>query len=104
MRNKRGILGLILFVIVLLVVGFWVFVQIKGIDLDFDKNTSINGLQNNSCMKVQTTCCSCAMGGEEKCVNQSEAKRYGDKLKECPKDIICAAVYGCQNITCGEKC
>ena len=96
MENKRRILGLILIIIILLVVGFFVFWNYNG------KSQNVN--INSACVKVPTTCCPCSTGGQEKCVNQSEAKAYQEKLTNCSKDIFCAAVYNCNNITCEEEC
>lgn len=58
---------------------------------------------DDDCVKVQTTCCSCNMGGQELCMSKVMASIYKQKLEqECPKDepLICPAVYNCQI----EKC
>ena len=54
--------------------------------------------KNEDCVKVQTTCCSCNMGGEEKCVLKSNSSLY--LPKDCLKDAMCLAVFNCQI----EKC
>lgn len=52
------------------------------------------------CVKVQTTCCPCSMGGKEECAN----KAHSDSLKprNCRKDIACVALYACSIGEC--KC
>jgi hypothetical protein len=56
---------------------------------------------DSDCVKVQTTCCSCSMGGEEKCVPKENASFYEEKLKECGENLFCAAVYNCEIEECG---
>jgi putative hemolysin len=55
---------------------------------------------DSDCIKVQTTCCSCNMGGEEKCVSKNNIDIYSEKLKNCSKNMVCAAVYGCNPDKC----
>lgn len=97
MENKRGLIGLVLVILILLIVGFFIFYYYHY------NNSPVVGecVNDGDCIKVQTTCCSCSMGGEEKCVNASEASKYQEQLKNCSKEIFCAAVYNCKNLTCG---
>jgi hypothetical protein len=53
---------------------------------------------NTDCVKVQTSCCPCSSGGEERCVAKSEAASFEKNLENCPEDNFCAQVYSC-NIT-----
>ena len=57
---------------------------------------------DEDCVKVQTTCCPCSMGGEEICVSKSEVEVYENKIKEeCNESgIICPAVYNCDDKDC----
>ncbi|MBU3912619.1 MAG: hypothetical protein KKE50_00855 [Nanoarchaeota archaeon] len=58
--------------------------------------------KDSDCVKVQTTCCSCSSGGEDKCVSKTEAASYEDELKNCSADNFCAQVYNCNISEC--KC
>ncbi len=51
--------------------------------------------KSEDCVKVRTTYCSCAMGGEEACVPKSEVGKYEDMLKDCPENVFCSAMYNC---------
>lgn len=58
---------------------------------------------NITCVKQQTTCCSCEMGGEEECMTEQEAAETQARLeRECKKDIVCIALYACEDFEC--KC
>ena len=84
--DKKGLIGLIVVVGILLVLGFvWFVFQMDG-DVD--------------CVKVQTTCCPCNMGGSEKCVLSSEAGGYEENLSDCPDDLACVALYSCKIESC----
>ncbi|MCK5320984.1 hypothetical protein KAJ38_00215 [Candidatus Pacearchaeota archaeon] len=88
--DKKGFVGLIVVLGVLLVVGFFWFIGEKGFNEE-----------NVECVKVRTTCCPCNMGGKEKCVLASEVKEYEVNLSECPEDLVCLAVYSCEIESCG---
>jgi hypothetical protein len=66
--------------------------------------TKVNGnecVKDNDCIKVQTGCCSCNMGGDEKCVSISKSKEYSKLLENCSKEkIICPAFYNCNIQSC----
>jgi len=57
---------------------------------------------DEDCVKVQTSCCSCNMGGEEKCVLNSEVEKYNHLLQDCSDKTICPAVFMCEIKNC--KC
>jgi hypothetical protein len=85
---------------VLLVLGFAIVLAV--ISAIFYFLPSSDGCK---CVKVQTTCCPCEMGGQEACVPAEEAENYPPK--NCSSRQICAAVYNCKNVTCscsGGKC
>ena len=86
--NKRGLLGTVVAVGVLLVVGFFWFVG------------EMNGAECSDCVKVQVGCCPCNMGGVEKCVPKSEEAEYLDRLENCSEQTICAAVFNCEIESC----
>lgn len=59
--------------------------------------------KDTDCIKVQTTCCPCNMGGQEECVSIALASLYEEKLKDCPPadQLICTALYNCKIKGCG---
>ncbi|MEM3405716.1 MAG: hypothetical protein QW117_01945 [Candidatus Pacearchaeota archaeon] len=61
-----------------------------------------NCSKDEDCILQQISCCSCNMGGEQKCINKEEAKKIQEELKKCSKDIMCIALYNCKDIEC--KC
>ncbi|HLC53416.1 MAG TPA: hypothetical protein VJK03_02635 [Candidatus Nanoarchaeia archaeon] len=56
-------------------------------------------LADNDCVRVQTGCCSCSMGGKEICVSSSEKPEYEEKVRECGR-VFCTAVYACTTEAC----
>ena len=86
--------------IILAVAGFFVFYNYNpfsdSIKDSLDNSCSIN----EECVKVQTPCCPCSMGGVEKCVSKSEEMKYKELLESCPKDQACIQMYACQDINC----
>ena len=88
--KKRAIIWIVVIIILALVI----LVFLGG------KESIKTGKECNAdsdCVKVQTSCCPCNSGGEEKCVPKNEAENY--KLN-CSKEIFCAQVYNCKI----EKC
>jgi len=98
-RNKKGLLGLIIVIVVLVVGGFFLFWDANKNEFLYG-NESFNCGGNSDCVKVQTTCCPCESGGVEKCVPKSEADDYEKDLEDCPADLICAEVYNCKIESC----
>ena len=101
MENKAGILIIVIMIIVLLVAGFFVFWNVNKDKIEIECEG------DDECVRVQTTCCPCNMGGEEKCVPASEKAEYEEKLENCSEEIMCAAVYKCNESDCNcidEKC
>ncbi|MCR4284990.1 MAG: hypothetical protein NUV97_03000 [archaeon] len=86
--NKKGLLGTIITILVLIVIGFFWFVR------------EMNSEEEITCVKVQTTCCGCNMGGSEKCVLGDEVEKYEKNLSECSPTIICGAVFNCEIESC----
>ena len=57
--------------------------------------------KDSNCVMQQVTCCSCNMGGKEKCMSKSEAKTWQEKLNnECEEGILCIALYNCKDVVC----
>lgn len=72
-------------------------------------NPNAECYSNADCVKVQTTCCPCNMGGKEACMPRALAQMYEEKLKDCPpaNELVCTALYNCkiQNCSCtGGEC
>jgi len=58
---------------------------------------------DSDCVKQQITCCSCNMGGEERCMTKQEAKEWQEKLaRDCKEKRLCIALYNCKDTVC--KC
>ncbi|MFH0808830.1 MAG: hypothetical protein V1888_04425 [archaeon] len=94
--DKKGLVGLVV-VGILLVVGFFWFVGEKGRDEVDEVFCEID----DDCVKVQVGCCPCNMGGAESCVNREFELGYSDALSECSATTICAAVFSCEIESCG---
>jgi hypothetical protein len=59
--------------------------------------------RDEQCVKQQVTCCSCNMGGEEKCMTKQEVGEWQEKLaRECKENRLCTALYNCKDTSC--KC
>lgn len=99
MVNKRGFIGLIV-IVLLLVFGFVLFYY-----LNKDKilaSEVVGECRNDSdCKIIQTSCCPCSSGGQDRCVNLSLASEYELNLSSCSKTRICAQVYNCKVESCG---
>jgi len=94
--NKKGFFTGLIIIVVLLVVGFFWFV-----------GKLHSGGEEVVCMKVQTTCCPCNMGGEEICVLKSEVEDYEMNSSECSPTVLCSAVFSCEIESCeyaGGEC
>ncbi|MBS3090429.1 hypothetical protein J4433_01525 [Candidatus Pacearchaeota archaeon] len=93
---KRGVLfkaaGIIaLFLVVVLAV-------FSNRTFNQNKSGSAECVTDADCVKVQTTCCSCAMGGKEVCAGKIQAENL--TAKNCPSDLMCIAMYACQIKSC----
>lgn len=99
-RIRRIVIGIV-FVVAILIVALLI-VPRSGED-----GVETECASDSDCVKVQTTCCSCSMGGEEKCVPKENASFYEEELKKCGENLFCAAVYNCEIEEClceGGKC
>lgn len=56
--------------------------------------------QDSDCVKVQSGCCPCNMGGEKICVPKDQEQSYLDKIANCSSTTICAAVDNCKVTSC----
>jgi len=55
---------------------------------------------DSDCIKVQTSCCPCNMGGVEQCILKKESLKYSKELLNCSINQICSAVYSCKISSC----
>lgn len=95
--KKRYMLFIIL-LLAFLVLALFILKSKPISDKECEKDTD--------CIKRQVSCCSCNMGGQEKCINKNNSS-VEEKLKNCQKDIICSAVYNCRDFSCScqnNKC
>lgn len=63
--------------------------------------------KDSDCIKIQTGCCSCNMGGEEKCVPILQKEKYNELLRRCDSRMVCIAMYACNIQSCNcinNKC
>ncbi|MBS3073416.1 hypothetical protein J4465_01295 [Candidatus Pacearchaeota archaeon] len=92
---------LILILSVLIILGLASFFLISNLR---NINQGLAGCtQDSDCVKVQTSCCPCNMGGQEKCVRYNILKNYQDNLNACPSQekLVCLALYNCEITSCG---
>lgn len=105
--DKRGFLvAIAIIAVIILTIGFFIFQYVKNSsNLLNISNTTCSS--QDDCVKVQTTCCPCSDGGQEGCVPKSKVKYYLDLRNNCSKELACATIYNCKNLSCGcvgEKC
>jgi len=84
---RKAVLVIILLLAIILII-FLAYI------LGYTKYTECES--DSDCVKVQTSCCPCNSGGEEKCFS----KELVPKQKECEKDLFCIALDNCKI----EKC
>lgn len=97
MKNKRGFFIWILVILILLIIGFFIFIKFNSVD-----NVIIASIckTDADCIKVQTSCCPCSSSGQEECVSINEKLKYEEILQNCSEKQICAAVYTCVIESC----
>jgi hypothetical protein len=100
-KKKRGLVGLIVIVLIVLVGGFYIFWQLSKPTI-ITENENASCVKDSGCVKIQTSCCPCESGGAEECGTRQEAEQYQKNLENCPKNVICAQIYNCKikNCTC----
>ncbi len=90
MQNKKIKISEVgLFLLILLAVLFSLILTFSLLNKSKEK-----------CVKQQVTCCPCQMGGEERCMLESEAKIWREKLENCSENLFCLAVYNCKATKC----
>ena len=94
-HNKTLFWIIILLLIILIFLIYFIVRSLNAKTIDLSKCKS-----DSDCIKVQTGCCSCNMGGAEKCVLNSMQTSYQDKLNNCSKNQMCLAVYSCTIKSC----
>lgn len=96
--EKRGLVGSLIVVGVLVVVGFFWFVGEMNSDLVDEELVCVS---DEDCVRVELGCCPCNMGGAEKCVNVEFEENYLERLENCSEFTVCAAVDKCEIKSCG---
>jgi len=94
MKEKR-----LWLVVICALIVFSVAIALVKYNANHNLIVNENCSSESDCVKVQTTCCSCSMGGEEKCMTKSMAEYYKEKLaEECGASgtTLCPAVYNCE--------
>ena len=86
--KKRVLIVAIVVLVILFVTGFFWFI------------VGNNSEEEVSCIKIQTSCCPCNMGGQEKCVSETEVDKYKINLSDCPEHQSCIAMFNCQIESC----
>lgn len=95
------ILSLILLIGVIFYLAYVNLVLFPGDSIETNSSNFLSECTvDEDCVKVQTTCCSCSMGGNEVCVPKDKAEEYRMNESECPKNNICVAMYNCNKNTC----
>lgn len=90
-RSKMNELSLI-FTIVFIVVVFLIIVFV--ISTSPQSEELVECREDSDCIKLQTTCCPCEMGGIEKCVPYGQQRLF--EPKECSENPVCIALYNCE--------
>ncbi len=107
-HNKTLFWSIIALLILLGIVIFFIVTKKPDNTKPLNNMTEIKECNRDSdCVKVQTGCCPCSMGGEEVCVPVSEQGKYNELLRECDPRIFCIAMYACNIESCGcvnNKC
>ena len=92
---KRG--KKIILIVIILIISLGIIYSY----INKDTNEFKECQTDSDCIKVQTTCCSCNMGGKEMCVSKKEVGFYEKQLENCSKDSACIALYACDIKSCG---
>jgi hypothetical protein len=97
-RTKKRIFllrYLILIIFIVCAVAVILFVQFANHKIT---KKSFECRSDRDCAKVQTSCCSCNMGGNEVCAPLSKSEEL--KAEDCPADLMCIAMYNCKIKSC----
>ena len=101
-RSKMNEFSLI-FTIVFIIAVFLIIVFV--ISTSSENQTGVECIEDSDCIKIQTTCCPCEMGGIEKCVPYRQHKLF--EPQECSENPVCIALYNCEVKDClciNKKC
>ncbi len=91
-QHNKKLLYIILFLFIILI--------LLVISLRNQTRKNMECILDSDCIRQQTTCCPCNSGGGEVCLNKKDADYYAKRLKSCPEDLNCIALYNCKV----EKC
>lgn len=94
------LLFIIIILLVVLAIILFLLINKKPEEIP-NKNITIKKCSVDSdCIKISTSCCPCSMGGNEKCVYVLEKDEALRQKINCPKDLICTAMYACNIESC----
>ena len=96
--KKEFFLGIaVLLIIISLLIVIVFFLSKTTNEINQNAECSID----SDCVKQETTCCSCEMGGEEACMTKENAKIYQQQLEEkCEENGFCMTVFNCKIKKC----
>ncbi|MBI2629729.1 hypothetical protein HYW76_01380 [Candidatus Pacearchaeota archaeon] len=92
MKKREIILGIALILAVILILV--IILRNNG------GNSKIECEKDEDCVRQQVGCCSCEMGGEERCMSRENASYWQGKLSECENNLFCTAMYNCNDNSC----
>ncbi len=98
--HNRKLLWIIIVLIVIFIGLIYFIVQNKNQEKNPKPLLDKECEKDSDCIKVQTGCCSCDMGGEEKCVSISQKEKYNELLRKCGQRTVCIAMYACNIQSC----
>jgi hypothetical protein len=107
LKENRGKKGLVVWIVLFLIVLMIVVLFFKGGEHDnggerVGDGNLIGCSSDADCVIVETSCCNCNMGGDDKCVLKSEEENYLNELSDCSDKLLCTAVFNCDVESC--KC
>jgi len=99
--HNKGVFwtAVVLFVIL---IGIVVSIRIIGNNEHNSGNQTAECSSDSDCAIVQTSACSCNMGGSDACIPKSESGKYNFSQPASPEkgETVCAAVYNCKIKSC----
>ena len=95
-EERKKIKKIFFALLILLLISIIIFILVS-------QKTVVGECQKDAdCVLQQISCCPCEMGGEEACMSRENAIYSEQKLRECPENIVCIALYNCKIKAC--KC
>ncbi|MBI2451912.1 hypothetical protein HYV50_02415 [Candidatus Pacearchaeota archaeon] len=99
--SKKAQISILIIIAIVLVFSLVLIFLLKGKSEIRDNEEEIIECEvDEDCVKVQTECCPCSMGGEEKCVPKEKEDSFREELSSCQDNLICTALYNCKIESC----